>query len=215
MATEKVRRRAAETRTVSRTRRKSTSRGSAGVEIYQLKITLLGSEPPIWRRFAVPADITLAKLHDAIQIVMGWYDCHLHEFRTRDGTRYRARDPGLDLDWDAGTIDERKAQLHDVIHRAKQRLFYDYDFGDGWEHGLELEKRIPPEPNVKYPVCLAGERACPPEDCGGIWGYGELIEAIRDPKHERHEELLEWLGDPFDPEAFDLEETNALLRKLR
>ncbi len=215
MAARKVRTRTPEKRTASRERRALASRASTGAEVYQLKVTLLGSEPPVWRRFAVPANITLAKLHDVIQIVMGWYDCHLHEFYTRDGTRYRARDPDLDLDWDAGTIDERKARLRDVIQRAKQRFFYDYDFGDGWEHGLELEKRIPPEPGVKYPVCLAGERACPPEDCGGVWGYGELIEAIRDPKHERHEELREWLGGPFDPEAFDIEQTNTLLRKLR
>ncbi len=96
----------------------------------------------------------------------------------------------------------------------KTGLVYEYDFGDGWEHRLELQKIVPPEPGTRYPTCLAGKRACPPEDCGGVWGYMDLIEALADPEHERHEELLDWIGGEFDPEAFDLDGTNELLRRV-
>jgi hypothetical protein len=92
---------------------------------------------------------------------------------------------------------------------------YEYDFGDGWEHGIQLEKIVGPEPGVHYPRCLAGRRACPPEDCGGVWGYAELLEILADPRHPEHAERLEWLGGPIDPEAFDPDEVNNLLKRVR
>lgn len=99
--------------------------------------------------------------------------------------------------------------------KVKSKLIYEYDFGDGWEHTIEVQKIYEPEPGVKYPVCLAGKKACPPEDCGGIWGYYDLLNAIADPKHEMHAEMVEWLGDSFNPDAFDLDEVNTVLAQWR
>jgi len=178
--------------------------------IYQMKITLLGVEPGAWRRFAVQADIGLAKLHDVIQIVMGWENYHLHQFITKDRRSYLPASDEFDLNPDEA--DESKFRLCDLLKRARARMLYEYDFGDGWAHELVLEKIVPPEQGVRYPVCLAGERACPPEDCGGAWGYGNLLQVVGDPDHEDHEDALEWLGDDFDPEHFDLEEVNRTLR---
>lgn len=178
-------------------------------EVYQLKITLKGSKPPIWRRFQVPADITLVRLHDVIQDVMGWTDSHLHQFIIGD-TYYGRRDPEFGLD---DVMDERKTKLSQVVRNVKAKFAYEYDFGDGWEHLLVLEKILPPDPGGRYPVCLDGKRNCPPEDCGGIWGYeGHFLKAIQNPKHPDHEDMLEWIGDSFDPEAFDVEEVNQRLR---
>jgi len=183
--------------------------------VYELKITLENSDPPIWRRFAVPANVTLETLHDVIQIVMGWEECHLHQFITKDKKYYGAKYPGLGFAREDETIDERKVKLSELMPRRKARLVYEYDFGDGWRHMLEVIEIGTPEPGVRYPVCLAGERACPPEDCGGIWGYYNLLEAIIDPKHENHDDMVEWLGGPFDPEHFDLKEINRLLKSIR
>ena len=199
----------------SKPKARRATRAKKSADIYVIRITLLGSKPPIWRRIAIPADMKLSKLHDVVQIVMGWHDCHMHEFLTPDGTRYGAPDPEFGLAMDVDALDERKVRLRNVVQQPKDRFRYDYDFGDDWEHGLELQKIVPPDPDARYPVCLAGKRACPPEDCGGIWGYMDLIEALRDPKHERREELTEWIGGEFDPEAFDLDGINALLRRVR
>jgi len=111
--------------------------------------------------------------------------------------------------------DEDAITLAEVCPKPKSKLIYEYDFGDGWEHAVEVQKIVEAEKGVECPVCLAGKRACPPEDCGGVWGYGDMLDALADPKHERHEELLEWLGGPFDPEAFDLDEVNRILTEWR
>ena len=111
--------------------------------------------------------------------------------------------------------DERKARLCDLAPAVKSKFIYEYDFGDGWEHVIQVAKIGRPADGVDYPVCLKGQLACPPEDCGGIWGYYEMLEALKDPKHEQHDELLEWIGGQFDPERFDLEEVNAELEDLR
>lgn len=181
-------------------------------EIYQIEITLLGSQPRIWRRFAVPASMTLAKLHDVIQIIMGWTNSHLHQFIIGE-EYYGMSDPEIGLDMDV--IDESKVKLRDAVGRKRKRFMYEYDFGDSWEHELEVLKVGPPEPGVHYPVCLAGERACPPEDCGGVWGYESLLQTIADPSHEEYEEMMEWLGDEFEPEAFDLDAVNRILAGIR
>lgn len=179
--------------------------------IYQIKVTLDDTHPPIWRRILVPDNITLLKLHDILQIVMGWEDYHLHMFTIK---RSIYGDPADDEYGELGTINEANVKLSQVIQHEGQRLFYEYDFGDSWDHTLLVEKILPPQEGVHYPVCLKGKRACPPEDVGGVWGYENFLEAIRSPKHNEHEEYLAWIGGKFDPEAFDLEEVNRQLRRM-
>lgn len=180
-------------------------------DIYQIKVTLDTIRPPIWRRILVPGNTTLLKLHDIIQIVMGWEDDHLHMF-TIHGTIYES--PGDDGFSDLESQDEAKVRLNQVIRRAGQHFAYEYDFGDSWEHTLLVEKRLPAEEGVHYPVCMEGRRACPPEDVGGIWGYANFMEAIDDPTNPEHGEYLEWIGGDFDPEAFDLDEVNGQLSHM-
>lgn len=219
--------------------RKTRKRKAATPErVYELKITLVGSKPPIWRRVAVGSDISLGELHDVIQIVMGWTNSHLHQFMApshqpkptqeeiRDlgesgqwgelvmrSRRYRClSDPAFELE---DAEDEFAVRLEEVAPEVKSKFGYEYDFGDSWEHRIEVVKIGPPAEGVKYPVCLKGKLACPPDDCGGIWGYYEMLEALQDPKHESHEELSEWIGEDFDPLRFDLEGINAALAELR
>jgi len=179
-------------------------------KIYQLKITLRDMRPSIWRRVQVRSDVTLAKLHRIVQTAMGWYDSHLHQFIVGD-TYYGV--PSID---DLSEVeDERKKRLGQLLSKPQRRITYEYDFGDGWEHEILLEKILPPEPGVRYPRCIGGARACPPEDCGGTGGYENFLAAIRDPGHEEHEEMLEWIGGEFDPEEFDLDEFDIALRHIR
>jgi hypothetical protein len=190
-----------------------TTKTPAPQQIYQIKVTLLGTNPPIWRRLLVPGELTLARLHDMLQLAMGWEDDHLHEFRV--GQR-RYGPPDLDDGlMGAPTMNERTVRLFSVLGRIGAKAVYTYDFGDNWEHGIVLEKRLPADPNTPYPVCTAGERACPPEDCGGIPGFYELLDAVSDPNHERHEEMREWLGDEYDPEAFSVDNVNRSLKFLQ
>ena len=215
-------------------------------QIFQIRITLNRTKPPIWRRVAVPSDITLGQLHEVIQIVMGWMDCHLHQFTLRDKSLIRKnpdvitrmmegggnwwnklftatrgirvfvpRTTPFGDEMDMEGEDENTVTLGQLCPKVKRKLIYEYDFGDGWEHTVEVQKIVEPEPGVEYPVCLAGKKACPPEDCGGVYGYYEMLEALANPRHAGHEELLEWLGDEFDPDAFDLEEINAILTEWR
>lgn len=180
-------------------------------QIYQIKVTLDNTHPPVWRRIQAPGNTTLLKLHDILQIVMGWDDYHLHMF-TIEGTIYG--NPADDGYGDLGTVDEARVRLNQVISREGQRFSYEYDFGDSWNHTLLVEKILPSQEGARYPICLKGKRACPPEDVGGVWGYENFLEAIRNPDHDEHEEYLNWIGGEFDPEAFDLEEVNAQLRKM-
>jgi hypothetical protein len=182
------------------------------VLIYQLRITLQDTNPPVWRTLQVRQNITLAKLHDYIQGVMGWYDSHLHEF-TIDEELYGVHDPEDEF-YDVVRKNERKSRLNELV--GEGCVFeYTYDFGDNWQHEIKVEKILPPEPSVFYPRCIAGERACPPEDCGGTWGYEDFLKAIADPNHEEHDEYLEWVGSSFDPEAFDLKHINNILDNIR
>lgn len=177
--------------------------------VHRLKVTLRGVRPPIWRRLLVPSGVTLAKLHDILQRAMGWHDSHLHLFRTRDAT-YGDR---IMLD-DPDVRSERTSRLGVVAPTKGSKLWYDYDFGDGWEHEILVEAVVPPDAGARYPVCLGGRRACPPEDSGGVWGYADLIEIVGDPGHEDHAAMTEWLGRPLDPEAFDVEAVNRRLAAL-
>ncbi len=174
--------------------------------VYQLKITLRDIKPPIWRRVQVK-DCTLNQLHDIIQTCMGWDGYHLHAFEI-GGEQYSEPDPDGMME----TEDERKVKLSQLVAGGIKKFTYTYDLGDNWDHVVQVEKTLEAEAGVRYPRCIAGKRACPPEDCGGPWGYPEFLEAIQNPRHERHEELLEWVGGEFDPEAFDPETVNEELR---
>lgn len=162
--------------------------------IYQLKVTLKGIRPPIWRRFLIASTASLEDTHIVLQIGMGWTDSHMHEFaKGRD--RYGVPDE----DFPSDMHDEAKCRLDQVLKGEKEKLVYTYDFGDSWEHDVVLEKILPFETGIQLPVCLKGSRACPPEDIGGVPGYAMFLEAISDPNHPEHDDMLEWVGDHFDP----------------
>lgn len=187
---------------------RTKSRGEPASSIHQLKITLTGIRPPIWRRVLTDSDITLAQLHDIIQAAMGWHDGHLHEFavageRFGNLAHFAGEDPEL--------RNEAAIRLAKIAPNAKDRLFYTYDFGDSWRHEILVEAVTSPAPGTSYPVCVTGRRACPPEDCGGVWGYVDLLEALADPENPEHADLTEWVGGPFDPAVFDLAAVNRRL----
>jgi hypothetical protein len=178
--------------------------GSA-TSIYQLKVTLQGIEPPIWRRFEVLGDSTLAKLHDCLQVVMGWTDSHLHQFVLR-GEYYGP----LDAEFPRRR-DEQAVRVADLLREPGDNFTYEYDFGDCWRHELMLEGIHEPKPQERYPQVLAGERACPPEDCGGVSGYEHLIEVLGEPRHREYRATRRWVGVGFDPEFFNIEAVNLTL----
>ena len=171
--------------------------------VYRLKVTLRGSRPSIWRRVEVSADVTLFKLHQILQIVMGWTDSHLHHFE-RGNTYYGQPDPEFGMQ----RQNERRVQLAEVLRKPKDRMHYEYDFGDGWEHDVVLESITLAGPGEHLPRVLAGKGACPPEDVGGIGGYYHFLEALRDSKHPEHDDMVQWCGGNFDSKAFDLDEAN-------
>ncbi len=181
--------------------------------VYQFKIKLLGIRPPVWRRIQV-SDCTLDKLHEHIQTAIGWTNSHLHQFEInrRQFGNPRLLNDGFE---DSELVDSTTTLLSAILPRTGKRFAfkYEYDFGDGWEHEVLFEGSPPVDPRAKYPLCVEGERACPPEDCGGVWGYAEFLEAIQDPKHEEHESMLEWVGGRFDPEAFDAKRATEEMKK--
>ena len=180
--------------------------------VYQLKVTLKGSKPPIWRRMLVHSAMPLEQLHDIIQITFGWQNCHLHQFF--DGEEYYQSVVEQDEFNDFMQSEDSNAyHLSDLLRREKDKISYEYDFGDGWEHTVLLEKVLPPAPEKSLPICVKGMRACPPEDCGGLWGYYNLLEKINGPDCPEKEQLLEWTGGPIDPDAFDLIAANARMRE--
>jgi len=162
----------------------------------------------------VPATFSLAELHDVIQAAMGWQDCHLHQFLVGRIYYSGLAPDGSDVGWDDEMEDERKVTLGDLVSRKGQKFMYEYDMGDGWEHSILVEKQLEAEEGVRYPVCVTGKRACPPEDCGGVWGYEALLESLADAEHPDHEDMVEWAGQ-IDPEAFDLDVVNERLEWLR
>ena len=182
------------------------------LSIYQLKVTLKGCRPPIWRRVQVQGRTTLGQLHWVIQLSMGWTNSHLHSF-TVEGVEYGERMPDLGFD-DLDMRDEAKVVLSKIVRGENFKFFYLYDFGDSWDHEILVEKVLEADPEVDYPVCIKAKRACPPEDCGGVWGYGAFLEAIQDPDHPEHEELLEWVGGVFDSEEVELDEVNRQLQRF-
>ncbi len=194
--------------------RKQTSRSTpsrrrargANATVYRLRVELADVRPSVWREVLVPAEITLHRLHRVLQDVMGWNDCHLHRFEIGDAF-YGA----LDLEDIFDVRDERKARLCDAVHAAAARFVYVYDFGDHWTHEITVEGISAADPSLAAPICLAGERACPPEDVGGPGGYDELLSVLRNPRHPEFKHLRAWAGESFDPEVFDTKSVNARL----
>ena len=183
---------------------------------YQIKVLLADIKPPIWRRLVVDSRIPLDALHDVIQVSMGWTDSHMHQFVDRDGVTYsEPYEDNFAPSFGRKMIDESAVLLNEVLKNEKDWLKYEYDFGDGWEHKIILEKIMPQKKNQLPIVCIKGRRACPPEDCGGPWGYKHMLEQLAAPEDdEEYAELLEWLGDDFEPENFDLQETNQILEDI-
>lgn len=180
-------------------------------KILQLKISLMGIRPPIWRRILVEDSISFHKLHNIIQHVMGWDGYHLYEFKIA----------GLSItepyeDYHDEITDPKSIFLNDVLDAEKKKFNYIYDFGDSWEHTIIVEKILEKETSEKYPGCIGGKRACPPEDCGGIYGYEELLEIQKDKNHQEYEErIIDWLGEDFDPEEFNVNAINENLSRLK
>lgn len=169
--------------------------------IYQLKITLEHIKPKIWRSFQVRSDVKLTRLHEIIQPVMGWENYHLYAFDV-SGVEYTDPESIDDTMHELDHQDGSKVKLLDVLPEVGGKILYRYDFGDNWEHTIELEKTLDPVPGERYPVCIDGARACPREDCGGIGGYEELLCVLADPEDEEHEEMRQWAGENWDPERF-------------
>jgi hypothetical protein len=184
--------------------------------IYQIRIALDRSNPEIWRRVLVPAEISLAGFHLVIQSAMGWENEHLHQF-IKNKRFYTIRYPG-DGFWNEMTnmdYEKEKLRICDLLLKVKNKISYEYDFGDSWIHTIVLEKIIPAETGVKYPVCIAGKMNCPPEDSGGIFGYMQMLDILKHPENEQYEDFLEWIGEDFDPEEFDMMAINKMLLRLK
>lgn len=180
--------------------------------ILQLKLTLRGSKPPIWRRVLVPSSMTFEQLHDVIQLAMGWTNSHLHEF-TVDGLRIGPPLDEFDLDGGDELMDEATSTLESVLSQVNQPFSYSYDFGDSWEHAIVVEKRLTVEATT-YPLCIGGKLNGPPEDCGGIPGFYHILRVLNDQLHPERRQMLDWLGGPYDPQAFDQQQVNRQLATL-
>ncbi|MGN9776947.1 plasmid pRiA4b ORF-3 family protein [Micromonospora sp. H33] len=200
----------AQRRPVSLPAKRKKSDGPA--PIYQVKVSLRGARPPIWRRLEVPADVSLTRLHELIQIAFGWNDSHLHVFETPYGSFGR-------LDAELGHRAASRVTLEQVAPAVGDKLRYTYDFGDNWEHDILVEKVLDRDASVAYPRCVGGRRAAPPDDCGGVWGYADLVEILGDPTHPEHQDRLDWLDldEPtdFDPARFDAKAVTAALQQRR
>ncbi len=183
---------------------KPTLAKHSAADVVSLKVTLRGVQPPVWRRLLMSGTMTLSDLHQAIQAAMGWRDCHIHAFDI-DGQPYGDRRTTDDI------ADESRLTLNGLLKSGIARFGYAYDFGDTWEHAVAIEKTQPAVSGSSYPVCVAGKRNCPPEDCGGSWGYQHLMAVLADPEHPERSEQLEWIGEEFDPDAFAIETANTML----
>ncbi|MGQ0662336.1 MAG: plasmid pRiA4b ORF-3 family protein [Pseudomonadota bacterium] len=183
---------------------RTRSGGGVSTTIVGLKVTLRGTKPPVWRRLLMPGGMTLGDLHQAIQASMGWEDCHLHAFDI-DGRQYGHRHTVDDV------ADEERLTLNGLLKSGVTRFAYTYDFSDKWEHSVVIERNRPPLDTSRYPVCIAGKRNCPPEDCGGPWGYQHLLAVLADPTHPEHTDQREWIGEEFGPDEFAVEIADATL----
>jgi hypothetical protein len=180
--------------------------------VHRLKVTLRRVRPPVWRRIEVRSSTNLHQLSIELEAAMGWLGGHMHAFDVA-GETYQL--PSEDDFGRRPTKDERKATVATVLPRPGTKMRWDYDFGDGWEHDILVEAIEPAAPDVVYPRCTAGRRACPPEDCGGPWGYADLLEALGDAAHPDHESMREWAPPDFDPAEFDAAEVSEAMRQAR
>ena len=181
--------------------------------IYQIKITLRDVEPANRRRILIPSNITLHRLHLILQEVMGWTNSHLYRFEIGK-EEYGEPDPDNEFN-ELHFINSKRTKLSQVVTGKGDAFVYEYDFGDGWIHGLIVEDILEPIVGASYPVCTEGERACPPEDCGGPYGYTRLLGIIVNPEHEEYYETVTWLGDDFRPAMFNVEKVNRYLKPIR
>jgi hypothetical protein len=181
-------------------------------KIYQIQIALIGFKPKIWRRLLIPSDLLLSDLHKIIQTSMGWENEHLHQFiKNRMFYTVRMKDDDF---WDEmANVDYKKIKISDLLTEEGEKIIYEYDFGDNWEHDVILEKILPFDKKMEIPFCLNGKMNCPPEDCGGIWGYSDMLKIIKQPGHKEYNNVIEWLGDEFDSEYFDRDQINKLLKE--
>lgn len=189
---------------------RTSSRRSTPVKAYQLEVSLCNVTPPIWRRLQVLGDTSLHRFHRILQTAFGWTNSHLHLFAIGDRVFSEPRPD----DYIDPPEDERRVRLRDFALRRGSTLRYVYDYGDHWEHRIVVEAVFEPVPGLPYPCCIGGERATPPEDSGGAYGYAELLDALRDPQNPKHASTLQWVPAGFDPEAFDVFETTKLLERI-
>jgi len=190
--------------------------GKATPPVCQLKITLLGSKPLIWRQLHVPAKARLDWLHAVLQVAIGWTNSHLHQFWIGGEPYSDTRHNFAEFEGDTEIHEARKFTLQQVAPNPGDTFGYEYDFGDSWEHEVTVEKILPADPaDATTALCLDGARAGPPEDCGGIWGYAELLKTLKNKKHPDHQQMKEWIGGKFDAAAFDVKKTNRWLAKLK
>lgn len=180
--------------------------------IYQVHILLKDSEPKIWRRVQVPTDLLLEDFHKVIQTSMGWTNSHMHQFIS-DQKFYTPRITDDEMWNELYNVDYENIKVSKLLKEEGDEIIYEYDFGDGWQHEIVLEKILPVDQKKQLPVCLGGKMNCPPEDVGGTWGYAEMLRILRQPQHKEHKNYLEWLGGSFDPGHFDLEKVNKLLQE--
>ena len=183
-------------------------------DICQIRVSLMGLEPPIWRRLLVPADMNLKQLHQVLQVAMGWEDYHMHDFRIGK-QRFGEPDPMERYLVGCRTYSEVSARLCEFLGRKGAKAIYVYDFGDEWHHQIVVEKVLAREPDGVYPRCLDGERHGPPEDCGGIAGYFNILESYFGTDPGEREAAMEWIGEGFDPQAFSIEDVNRKLARLQ
>jgi hypothetical protein len=178
-------------------------------ELYETRITLKHVDPPIWRTVLVDGNIRLDMLHDVIQAAMGWEDAHLHAFHSK-GKTYMP-ETGGEFEPSGSTTD---FTLRDLAPHEGDHIEYEYDFGDGWQHEISVMRIAAFDAHVNAPAVIDGENACPPEDCGGSWGFADMLAAFQDEHHPDHDEIVDWLGVDFNPEFFDIKEANQRLSEL-
>jgi hypothetical protein len=190
--------------------------GRVAAPLCQFRVVLTGTKPPIWRLLQVPGTAKLGWLHAVLQVAMGWTNSHLHQFRVNGALYSDTRHHYAEFEGDPEILDEWAFTLLQVVHRQKNSFGYDYDFGDSWRHQITIEKILPPDIiGAARAICLDGARACPPEDCGGIWGYANLLKILKNRRHPEHKARKAWFGRPFDAEAFDVAKANAWLCQLK
>ena len=179
-------------------------------QVFEIQIILRGSKPKIWRRMLIPSDLPLSDFHEVIQTSMGWQDSHLHQFE-KNNIYYTMKIEGDDFYDNKKKKDYKDLVVSDLLTKKHDRITYEYDSEDRWEHDIFLEEIVPSDSQTKYPLCIEGKMSCPPEDCGGIQGYHDILVIIKNPEHIYYENYKDWLDEDFDPEYFDLEEVNRRL----